>query len=168
MQWFTRFQAYVSLTSHPSRRAPLSRVSTTIGEPTPSPSLWRKTLVPPLVLLLHPYISSFLIQHAFRDLVIFMESMCGFGILMWFGVGKIFARKPSYDSESSSIATTASENLGSHQSDSSSAETQETVSEVTQVCCFCLSTRLGNYVLIKLMLCCLCVVVLSFCLICHE
>ncbi|WZY92247.1 hypothetical protein YC2023_064576 [Brassica napus] len=48
--------------------------------------------------------------------------------------GKIFARKPSYDSESSSsIATTASENLGSHQSDSSSAEPQETVSEVTQV-----------------------------------
>ncbi|XP_009143587.1 1,4-alpha-glucan-branching enzyme 2-1, chloroplastic/amyloplastic [Brassica rapa] len=48
--------------------------------------------------------------------------------------GKIFARKPSYDSESSSsIATTASENLGSHQSDSSSAETQETLSEVTQV-----------------------------------
>ncbi|KAH0837368.1 hypothetical protein HID58_092396, partial [Brassica napus] len=46
---------------------------------------------------------------------------------------KIFARKPSYDSESSSIATTASENLGSHQSDSSSAETQETLSEVTQV-----------------------------------
>lgn len=54
--------------------------------------------------------------------------------------GKIFARKPSYDSESSSLATTASEKLGGHQSDSSSAATdqvepRETVSEDTQVCC---------------------------------
>ncbi|KFK36343.1 hypothetical protein AALP_AA4G110200 [Arabis alpina] len=52
--------------------------------------------------------------------------------------GKVFARKPSYDSESSSLATTASEKLGGYQSDSSSSftdqvEPQETVSEDTQV-----------------------------------
>ncbi|KAF3558185.1 hypothetical protein F2Q69_00011127 [Brassica cretica] len=55
------------------------------------------------------------------------------GVNVWIVFCKIFARKPSYDSESSSIATTASENLGSHQSDSSSAEPQETVSQATQV-----------------------------------
>lgn len=56
-------------------------------------------------------------------------------------LGKIFARKPSYDSESSSLATTSSEKLGGHQSDSSSSsvtdqvESREAVSEDTQVCC---------------------------------
>ncbi|CAN6886344.1 unnamed protein product, partial [Brassica oleracea] len=57
-------------------------------------------------------------------------------------LGKVFARKPSYDSESSSLATTASDKL---------VEPPEPVSEVTQVCCFCLLTRLCNYVL---KLCC--------------
>lgn len=59
-------------------------------------------------------------------------------------VGKIFGRKPSSDSESSSLATTPSEKLGGHQSDSSSAvtghvEPLETVSQdTTQVCIYML------------------------------
>lgn len=55
-------------------------------------------------------------------------------------LGKVFARKPSYDSDSSSLATTASEKLRGHQSDSSSSVTdqvqpRENVSDDTQVCC---------------------------------
>jgi 1,4-alpha-glucan branching enzyme len=52
--------------------------------------------------------------------------------------GKVFARKPSYDSDSSSLATTASEKLRGHQSDSSSSasdqvQSRDTVSDDTQV-----------------------------------
>lgn len=61
-------------------------------------------------------------------------------------LGKIYARKPSSDSESSSLATTPSEKLGGHQSDDSSSavtghvEPLETVSQdtTTQVCTYML------------------------------
>lgn len=74
------------------------------------------------------------------------ESEFDYAICLPFGIncdnflGKVFARKPSYDSDSSSLATTASEKLRGHQSDSSSSATdqvqsRETVSDDTQLCC---------------------------------